>query len=81
MAKVLFTNELQQYTDGVTEAEVAARDYRDLVRELSDRFPALSSEFLQQQALSIDGTVISQPLLESFEDNSELVFLARLQGG
>ena len=81
MAKVTFPADLQRHTDGVVEVEVSARNFRDLVAELCRRFPALTEETIGKQAIAIDGMIIHNPLLESFNNDSELVFFARIAGG
>ena len=81
MAKLVFPTDLQQYTDGVAETEVTATSYRALVSEVKERFPLLTDAILDQLAVAIDGTVVDQPLLETFSEDSELVLLARVRGG
>jgi len=81
LAKVIFSSDLQRYTGGANVAEVVALNYRDLVVELSQRFPALTSDVIQKYAVAIDGAVIQQPLLTNFSEDSELVFVAKIVGG
>jgi molybdopterin converting factor small subunit len=81
MAKVIFASDLRHHTDGLKEAEVVALSYRDLVRELTQRFPALTEERIKKYALSIDGMIIQKPMLETFGPDSELLFIARIAGG
>jgi molybdopterin converting factor small subunit len=81
MAKVVFPAELQRYAGGAVEVEVSAGNYRDLVAELCRRFPALTEEAIGKQAIAIDGMIIHSPLLESFSNDSELVFFAKIAGG
>lgn len=81
MAKVTFPMDLQRYTGGAVEAEVSAGNYRDMVAELCRRFPALTEEALSKQAIAIDGMIIHSPLLESFPNDAELVFFAKIAGG
>ena len=81
MAQVFFPTDLQQYTDGVVQTEVSATNYRELVMELKRRFPLMTDPIINQLSLSIDGTVVDKPLLETFHEESELVLLARVQGG
>jgi molybdopterin converting factor small subunit len=81
LAKVIFPSNLQQYTLGTKEVEVAAGNYQDLVLELHQRFPTLTKEIIEKQALAINGVMIQTPLLESFDQDSELLFVARIAGG
>ncbi len=81
MAKVVFPSDLQRYTRGAGEIEVSAASYRELLAELRTRFPALSDEVMDKQAVAIDGHIIPEPLLETFGADSELVFFAKIAGG
>lgn len=81
MPRVTFPADLQRYTGGAAEVEVRALNYRDLLQELSRRYPALDPGSLRRLALAIDGVVIHEPLLESFRPDSELVLVPRIAGG
>ena len=81
MAKVILSAELQRYTDGTREFEVAANTYQSLVTELRQRFPALTAAMIEKHAIAIDGMLIQTPLLETFNSDSELVFVVRIAGG
>lgn len=81
MARVVFATDLQRYTGGVKHAEVAAQDFRELVRELHRQFPALDDEVIGKYSLAIDGAIVAKPCLEAFGRNSELVFIARIAAG
>lgn len=81
MAQVIFGSDLQQYTGGVREVEISATDYRALVAELCDRFPALTPDRVQKYAIGLDGVVIQKPFLEKLKPDSEIVFMARIAGG
>jgi len=80
MALVRFSTDLKKLT-GVDEVRAKARTYRDLVSELVDRFEALDEETLMRMAVSIDGQLIHDPLLERFDATSEVIFLYRIAGG
>jgi hypothetical protein len=81
LAKVIFSADLQRYTNGTRELEVSASTYQDLVLELRQRFPAVSEAIIGKHAIAIDGMIIQTPLLETFNRDSELVFIARIAGG
>jgi hypothetical protein len=81
LAKVIFTSDLQRYTDGKREVEVAANSYQQLVAELQQRFPSLTAVIVGKYGLAIDGAIIQTPLLERFGKDSELVFVTRIAGG
>lgn len=81
MARVVLSAEMSRQAEGASQVEVAARRYPDLVHELLGRFPGLSEELIRKQSLAIDGMIVHEPLLETFNANSELVFVARIAGG
>ncbi|HEY6130640.1 MAG TPA: hypothetical protein VIV27_01410 [Halioglobus sp.] len=81
MARVIFSPELQRYTDGTREIEVSASRYQNLILELRQHFPALTDAVIEKHALAIDGMLIHTPLLETFNSDSELVFITKIAGG
>jgi hypothetical protein len=81
LAKVIFPSNLQQYTHGIKEVAVAAGKYRDLVVELHERFPTLKKDIIEKHAIAIDGIIIQTPLLETFDQDSEILLVARIAGG
>ena len=80
MAKVVFPDSFLSYTDGVRETTTDTTVYRDLVRELVDRWPDLN-ESLQKSAVAIDGHIHQDAFLEQFDAQSELFFMSRIEGG
>ena len=80
MARVTFSSEQQRYTNEVA-CEVSAADYRELIDNITQRYPALSRADLLQMAIAIDGEIIHQPLLERIEPNSEIHFFHFVAGG
>ncbi len=81
MATVIFTGDLRLHTSGCEEAEVQATNYRGAVRELQAEFPGLTGAVMDKFSVSIDGVLIQSPLLETFEPDSELVFIPKIAGG
>ena len=81
MPHVIMPSDIQRYTGGRAEVEVAASNYRELIAELCSCFPGLTEEVIRKQAIAIDGIIIHSPLLESFRADSELVLLAKIAGG
>lgn len=80
MALVRFSTDLRRIT-GVEEITVASRSYRELIEELLKRYEGLDEETLTRMAVSIDGALIHDPLLETFDEASEVIFLYRIAGG
>ena len=80
MASVIFSTELQRYTQE-KKATVNVATYRDLLAELGSRYPEMDTELLMKMAVSIDGQISHDPLLESIGSDSEVIFLYRISGG
>ena len=68
-------------TGGIAEVEVEARDVRGLFRALEHRFPELEGRLREGVAVSIDGEIVHEPLLEPIEPQSEIHFLPSISGG
>jgi molybdopterin converting factor small subunit len=81
VARVFFPNALRRFTGGVTDVEVDARDVRGLFRALELRFPELEGRLREGVAVSIDGEIVHEPLLEPIEPRSEIHFLPSISGG
>lgn len=80
MATVIFSSELQKFTRE-EQADVNALNYRELVSVLVDRYQDLDPDTLMKMAVSIDGEIIHNPLLEKLAPASEVHFLYRISGG
>lgn len=80
MALVIFSSELQKFT-GEERIEVAASNYRQLVDGILSRFPDMPPEEITEKAVSIDGMIIQDPMLDPVDEHSEIHFLDRISGG
>ncbi len=80
MAKVVLPDSFVAVTRGPRELETAVGNYRDLVKELSQTWPGLA-ELLENTAVAIDGQVYQDPFLEPIGPDSEVFFMARIEGG
>ena len=81
MATVILPARFMQWTDGVEQIEIDARDFRQLIRALDERFPGLGERLRDGIAVAIDGEIINDPLLEPIEPDSEVHFLPPISGG
>ena len=80
MARIVFPDSFVAFTGGEREVTSDARVYRDLVTELKARWPDLT-ESLERTAVAIDGQIYQDALLEEIEPDSEVFFMARIEGG
>ena len=81
MTTVFFASEMRQHTGGLQYTQIEATSYRRALRELSRDFPGLTDDVYKKFSVAIDGAIIHQPLLETFQADSELVFIPRIAGG
>ena len=81
MPTVHFSRDIQHYTGGVQEVSVEAATVRELIRVLDVRFPGLGEQLASGMAVAIDGEIVSDPLLEPVEPESEIHFLPPPSGG
>ena len=79
----MFAAGLRGVTGGVESVEIAARDVRELLRALYQRWTALEARLAQGTAIAIDGEVIphGEALHESLGPNAEIHFLPQIGGG
>jgi hypothetical protein len=80
VAKVVFPDSYLSVTDGEREITSSASNYRELEMELIARWPDLA-ELLERTAVAIDGQIFQDALLEPIGPNSEVFFMARIEGG
>ncbi len=80
MATVVFSRGQQQYTAGAEQLEVAAGTVRQVIAQVLQQFPDLA-RLLESTAVSIDGEIINDPMLEPVAADSEVHFLPSISGG
>lgn len=82
MAQVVLSYELaQQYAGGQAKIDVAASDFRGLVKALDAMYPGLGPELKVGLAVAIDGEIFQEPFLEAIQPDSEVYFLPAIEGG
>ena len=80
MADVTLPDSLIELSGGERELQIAATNYRELLLGLDERFAGLS-DALQDMAVAIDGQIYQDAFLEPLEENSEVFFMQRIEGG
>ena len=87
MPTVVIPALLRKFTEGLERVEVPARSIRELVRQLSERFPGIEEQLLVDGdikpsiAVSIDGEIATGGVLDSLREDSEVHFIPALGGG
>jgi len=80
MAKIVFPDSFAPFTDGCKELTSDAVTYRELTQELEARWPKLA-EMLARTAVAIDGQIYQDAFVEPIGVQSEVFFMARIEGG
>lgn len=80
MAKVVFPDHLLHYTDGQRQVQLMVDNYRELLLALEERWPGIR-ERLAKSAVAIDGQIHQDAFLEPIGADSEVFFMARIEGG
>lgn len=80
MARVVFPDHLQRYTNGTHELEVDCNSFRQLVRVLEDKWPGIES-VLTTTSVAIDGQIFQDAWFEKITPTSEVFFMQRIEGG
>lgn len=80
MATVHFSGSLARYTGGVETLTVDATRVRELVHEVTERFPDLT-EPLEIMAVAVDGQVYQEAEYLSLSPESEIHFVPQIAGG
>jgi len=82
LATVVLQGDLaRRCTGGLSDLQVDAADYRELLMELGARFPALVDAIRTHTAVAIDGEIFQDPLLEPIGPHSEVHFMPLIGGG
>lgn len=80
MAKVVFPDHLLRCTGGQRQVELMVDNYRELLLALEGRWPGIR-ERLAKSAVAIDGQIHQDAFLEPIGADSEVFFMARIEGG
>jgi len=81
MVKVVLWGSLKQAAEGQTEVELDAKNVRDLLDRLKDRYPKLTADIERGVSVSIDGVIFRDSWFAEIKPDSEVYLLPRLAGG
>ena len=87
MVKVFVPTMLQSSTGGVKQVEVSARNVRQVIEQLNERFPGIADRLVEDGeirsnlAVSVDGEVARMGLLERVGEDAEIHFVPAIGGG
>ena len=82
MASVVLSGSLQQLAGGDALVEIDARNVKQLLRMLSERYPALAPHLEQDSfAIAIDGEIFQDVWFAPIRPNSEVHLIPAIRGG
>ena len=81
MARIVLTGNLQLHTEGVKELELDVNTIRQLMRQLTTRYPGLPADLEDEVAVSIDGTIYRDDWFAEIAPDSEVHLLPKIGGG
>ena len=70
-----------QFTGGRTEFDVEATTFRQLVRELDNKYPGLGTQVEEGMAVAIDGEIYQDAYHVELKPGSEIVLIPKIGGG
>lgn len=81
MVKVALWGTLRQHADGQAEVEVDAETFKQLLDELSARYPGLQPQIKRGVSVAIDGRVYREAWFTPIKPDSEVVLMPFMVGG
>jgi molybdopterin converting factor small subunit len=81
LARVVLSGTLKQLAGGASEIELDARDVRQLLRVLSERYPELAPHLESGYAIAIDGEIFQDAWFAPIRTDSEVHLVPAIRGG
>ena len=81
MARVILSGHLKDLAGGEAEIQLDARDVRQLLRALGERYPALAPHLADGYAIAIDGEIFQDAWFAPIGPDSEVHLVPAIRGG
>jgi len=82
LARLILGGNLQQLAGGDSEVEIDARNVKQLIRVLCERYPALAPHLEQDSfAIAIDGEIFQDIWFAPIGPDSEVHLIPAIRGG
>jgi molybdopterin converting factor small subunit len=81
LARVVLSGTLKQLAGGTSEIELDARDVRQLLRTLGERYPELAPHLESGYAIAIDGEIFQDAWFAPIRPDSEVHLVPAIRGG
>ncbi len=79
--RIVLTGNLRQYTGGVVEFDLEVSTIAQLLRTLGQLHPQLAPHLEAGVAVSIDGQIFQDALLEQIPPHAEVHLMPQIAGG
>lgn len=81
MVTVTLWGGLRPFADNQAAVEVEARNIRELLRKLAERYPGLEAPIRNEVAVAIDGVIYRDDWSQPLPEGAEVFLMRRLAGG
>jgi sulfur-carrier protein len=81
MARVVLSGTLKELAGGTAEVQLDARDVRQLLQALGERFPELAPHLDEGYAIAIDGEIFQDAWFAPIGPDSEVHLVPAIRGG
>jgi len=81
MVKVKLWGSLRTLADGNEYVEVEASNFKQLLDQLSARYPALKPQIKRGVSLALDGVIYREAWFTEISDENEIVLMPYMVGG
>lgn len=81
MVKVKLWGSLRDLADGQDIVEVDARNFKQLLDQLAERYPALQPQIKRGVSLSLDGVIYRDAWFTQISEENEVVLMPYMVGG
>ncbi len=72
---------LRAFAEGNTVVEVDAKNIRELLNALSEKYPGLKPILDEGVSVAIDGEIYADSLIEPVGPENEIVLMQKIRGG
>ena len=87
MATAIIPSLMRKLTDGRDRVTVSGKNLREAIADLDRQFPGIANELIEDGdirasiAVSIDGEVGANGVLDTIRESSEIHFMPQISGG
>lgn len=81
MVAVTIWGSLRAFTDGRAQVEVEARNFKELLEQLSLEYPGLKPQIARGVSLALDGKIYREAWFTDIRPDSEVVLMPYMAGG